>query len=191
MPALAPPVTDETQGLLTYLGQMRDALRASVFGLDDEQVRATPSASTLSLAGLIKHTTFAEERWIQGILAGLKTPERDYETGFVLGPDESLDDLVALQARTAATTREIVEALPDLDYPVPVPQGVPWFPDDVEAWSARWVLLHLIQELGRHAGHADIIRESIDGANAYALITKAEGENPEWLAMLEERATSR
>ena len=45
-----------------------------------------------------------------------------------------------------------------------MPQGVPWFPDDVEAWSVRWVLLHLIEETARHAGHADIVRETIDGA---------------------------
>jgi uncharacterized damage-inducible protein DinB len=187
MPALAPPVKDERDGLLTFLGQMRDALRASVFELDREQVTATPTPSTLSLAGLIKHTTFVEEHWIQGTLAQRQVPERDYETGFVLSDEESLDEILALQADIAAETRRIVEELPDLDYPVAVPKGVPWFPDDVEFWSARWVLLHLIQELGRHAGHADIIREAIDGSNAYALITKAEGERPEWLEMLEAR----
>ena len=56
-----------------------------------------------------------------------------------------------------------------MDQPVPVPKGVPWFPSDVEAWSARWVLLHLIEETARHAGHADIIREAIDGQSAYLL----------------------
>src|SRR5215203_1059846 len=56
-----------------------------------------------------------------------------------------------------------------------VPDGVPWFPDDVEAWSVRWVLLHLIEEIGRHAGHADIMRESIDGATMYELMAGAEG----------------
>jgi uncharacterized damage-inducible protein DinB len=184
---MAPPVTDERDGLLTFLGQMRDAIRVSVFGLDDEQVRATPTPSALSLGGLIKHTAMVERHWIQGILARRETPQIDYDSAFVLGPDESLEDMLAFQQETADTTREIIEALPDLEYPVPVPQGVPWFPKDVEFWSARWVLLHLIQEFGRHAGHADIIREAIDGSNAYVLITKAEGENPEWLAMLEAR----
>jgi hypothetical protein len=56
-----------------------------------------------------------------------------------------------------------------------VPKGVPWFPSDVEAWSVRWVLLHLIEEVGRHAGHADIIRESVDGATAMPLMAAAEG----------------
>ena len=62
-----------------------------------------------------------------------------------------------------------------LDQPVPVPKGVPWFPDDVDAWSVRWVLLHLVEEIARHAGHADIIRESIDGATMFELMAAAEG----------------
>jgi hypothetical protein len=52
---------------------------------------------------------------------------------------------------------------------------VPWFPDGVEAWSVRWVLLHLIEETARHAGHADIVRESIDGATAFPVMAAAEG----------------
>ena len=57
----------------------------------------------------------------------------------------------------------------------PVPRGVPWFPDDIEAWSVRWVLLHLIQETARHAGHADIVRECVDGAAAMPLMAAVEG----------------
>lgn len=84
-----------------------------------------------------------------------------------------------------------VAGIPDLDRPVPVPKGVPWFPDDVEAWSVRWVLLHLIEEIARHAGHADIIRESIDGATMYALMAAAEGWPPtDWLKPWEPPATS-
>jgi hypothetical protein len=56
-----------------------------------------------------------------------------------------------------------------------VPKGVPWFPADVEAWSVRWVLLHLIEETARHVGHADIIRESLDGATAIPLMAAVEG----------------
>jgi hypothetical protein len=69
-----------------------------------------------------------------------------------------------------------------LDAEVPVPKGVPWYPDDVDAWSVRWVLLHLVEEIGRHAGHADIVRESIDGATMYELMAAAEGwPATEWL----------
>jgi hypothetical protein len=69
-----------------------------------------------------------------------------------------------------------------MDVPVPVPKGVPWFPQDVDAWSARWVLLHLIQETTRHAGHADIIRETIDGSNAFVLLAKSKGLQLDYLA---------
>jgi hypothetical protein len=54
------------------------------------------------------------------------------------------------------------------------PSGASWFPDDVEAWSVRWVFLHLISELARHAGHADIIRESIDGATMRELVAASD-----------------
>jgi hypothetical protein len=55
-----------------------------------------------------------------------------------------------------------------------VPKGVPWYPTDVGAWSIRWVLLHLIEETARHAGHADIIREHVDGATAFPLMAADE-----------------
>ena len=74
----------------------------------------------------------------------------------------------------AAETADAVRRV-DLDHVVPVPQGVPWFPTDIEAWTVRWVLLHLIEEVCRHAGHADIVRESLDGATMYALMAAAEG----------------
>ena len=57
----------------------------------------------------------------------------------------------------------------------PVPQGVPWYPDDLDAWSVRWVLMHLVSETARHAGHADIVREAVDGATAFPLMAAAEG----------------
>jgi hypothetical protein len=63
-----------------------------------------------------------------------------------------------------------------------VPKGVPWYPQDLDAWSVRWVLLHLIEEVARHAGHADIVREQIDGATMYALMAAIEGwPATEWL----------
>jgi Protein of unknown function (DUF664) len=74
---------------------------------------------------------------------------------------------------------------------VPVPKGVPWFADDVEAWTLRWVLLHLIEETARHAGHADIVRESIDGATAGALLAAVEGWQPTaWLQPWQPAAVS-
>jgi hypothetical protein len=57
---------------------------------------------------------------------------------------------------------------------VPVPQDIPWFPKGQKSWSVRWVILHVINELARHAGHADIVRETIDGATMYELIAGLE-----------------
>lgn len=183
MPVLAPPVTDEMDGLLKFMAAQRGALKASVFGLSREQATSSPSASAINLAGLIKHCASCERSWVAGHLARREV-DWDYESDWALRDGESVEDVLALMDEVAAETEEIVRGLPDLEVPVPVPDA-PWFPKDVEAWSARWVLLHVIEELARHAGHADIVRESIDGANAFVLMAKSEGDNPEWLTALE------
>jgi hypothetical protein len=183
MPVLAPPVTDERDGLLKFIATQRGALRAALFGLDREHATSTPSASSLNLAGLVKHAANCERSWVAGHLARREI-EWNYDEDFTLRDDETVEDVLARLDAVAAETEEIVNSLPDLEVPVPVPDA-PWFPKDIEAWSARWVLLHVIEELARHAGHADIIRESIDGSNAFVLMAKSEGDNPEWLSMLE------
>jgi hypothetical protein len=183
MPVLAPPVTDEKDGLLKFMAAQRGAIKASVFGLTREQASSTPSVSAINLAGLIKHCASCERSWVAGHL-GRRDVEWDYESDWALRDGESVEDVLAFMDEVAAETEEIVRGLPDLEVPVPVPDA-PWFPKDVEAWSARWVLLHVIEELARHAGHADIVRESIDGANAFVLLAKSEGDNPEWMSMLE------
>ena len=79
--------------------------------------------------------------------------------------------------QTDAVISQISE-ISDLGQPVPVPRGVPRYPDDFEAWSVRWVLSHLISETARHArhaGHADIIREGVDNTTAFPLMAAAEG----------------
>src|SRR5581483_1823610 len=86
----------------------------------------------------------------------------------------SLAAALADYEAAAAETEQIIAGIADLGQPVPVPDA-PWFPKDVEAWSVRWVLLHLIEETARHAGHADVVRESLDGACAYPLMAAAEG----------------
>jgi uncharacterized damage-inducible protein DinB len=183
MPGTVRPVVDERDGLLAYLAQQRDALRYAVHGLTDEQAASTPTASALSLAGLLKHAARMERLWVAGIVAQreLSARDQDYETGFRLEEGETVADVLDYSAAVAKETESIIAEIPDLGQPVPVPKGVPWFPKDVEAWSVRWVLLHVIEETARHAGHADIIRESLDGATMYALMAKAEG----WEAELE------
>jgi uncharacterized damage-inducible protein DinB len=175
MPGQVSPVADEREGLLAYLAQQRYVLRLTAYGLTDEQAGATPTASPLSVGGLIKHVASVEKNWIDIVLQRPGSSAEEYESNFRLGPGETLADVFELYEDTAKNTEAVIAEVTDLGQPVPVPQGVPWFPDDVTAWSVRWVLLHLIQETARHAGHADIIRESVDGATAFPLMAAAEG----------------
>ncbi|WP_328606664.1 DinB family protein [Amycolatopsis sp. NBC_00345] len=174
-----PPVTDERSGLLGFLAQQRHVIRVAAHGLSDEQARAVPSASELSVGGLVKHVANTESGWIDLVL---QLPPKPFEAGMAdyfenyrLGESETLESVLDRYDRIAARTEEVVAGIPDLGRPVPVPKGVPWYPKDVDAWSVRWVLLHLIEETARHAGHADIIRESLDGATAMPLMAAAEG----------------
>ncbi|MDH2427528.1 DinB family protein [Sphaerisporangium sp. TRM90804] len=175
MPVIVPPVADEREGLLGYLAQHRYVLRTAAHGLTDEQARATPTASALSVGGLIKHCASVERTWMNTIRRGPRPSPDAYQKGFVMGPGETLDGVLAEHESAARETDEVVRGIADLGQAVPAPRGVPWCPPDVEAWSVRWVLLHLITETARHAGHADIVRESIDGATAYPLMAAAEG----------------
>lgn len=176
MPALARPVRDETDALLHFLQQQRDALSASAFGLTEEQARSTPSASANSVAGLIQHLAWGERAWVVGILQqrfDLLPPLPDDDPQlFQVADDVTVADLLAIYRETAAMTEAAIASLPNLDVEVPLPEA-PWFPPDTNV-SARWILLHLIEETCRHAGHADIVRETIDGANAFLLIDAAE-----------------
>jgi uncharacterized damage-inducible protein DinB len=174
MPGTVPPVPDERHGLLDFLAQQRCVLRVAAFGLSDEQARLTPTAGTLSVGGLVKHVAATEAYWI-GLVAGRDGAAEDYGSGFVLGEDETLGEVLGRYDDVAAHTEAVVAGIDDLGRPVPVPRDAPWYPQDLEAWSVRWVLLHLIEETARHAGHADIVRESIDGATAYPLMAAAEG----------------
>ncbi len=177
MPGNVNPVKDEREGLLAFLAQQRYVLRLAAHGLTDEQARVKPTASSLSVGGLIKHVAATERSWMDTLLRR-PTPESgetDYVAGFTLGEDETLEGVLASYADAARETEEIIAGIADLGQPVPVPKGVPWFPQDVEAWSVRWVLLHLIEETCRHAGHADILRECLDGATAMPLMAAAEG----------------
>jgi hypothetical protein len=190
MPGLVAPVSNELDGLLAYAAQQRTAIRNSLHGLTFEQATSSPTVSELSLASIAKHVALVERNWIVRILAQREV-EMNYMDSFSLDEGETVADIIALLDEVGAETEEVVRGLPSLDHPAPVPQGVPWFPDDVESWSARWVVLHVIEEIARHAGHADIIREAIDGKTMYEVMAEAEGwrtELDEMYAKAEEMA---
>jgi uncharacterized damage-inducible protein DinB len=179
MPGSVPPVANEREGLLAFLAQQRYVLRLTAYGLTDEQVRAAPGPGSLSVGGLIKHVAKCERGWIDTVLqrdrgVSIEAAQAEYESDFRLAPGETIDDVLALYDDVAAETERVMASIADLDQPVPVPPA-PWNPDDVEAWSVRWVLLHLIEETARHAGHADLVREAVDGATAFPLMAAAEG----------------
>jgi hypothetical protein len=179
MPFQAPPVVDERDALAAYLLQQQDAFRAVVHGLTDEQAGLRPTPSTLCLGALVKHVTFVQGGWLeQALHAPHPVPPRGAESNAAWQEAWSWteSDTVALAlAAFDAVSQRVVEAARSVgpDLPVPVPPA-PWNPTDVDAWSVRWVWLHLIEELARHAGHADIIREAVDGATSFALVAARE-----------------
>jgi hypothetical protein len=130
MPGLVPPVADERAALLGYLRQMRLVIKIAAYGLTDEQARATPSASTLSVGGLVEHVAAVEQSWMDTVLERPQGTETDYEANFRLEPGETLAEVLEHYDAVAAETEAVVASIPDLGQAVPVPQGVPWFPDD-------------------------------------------------------------
>lgn len=155
-------------------GERGHFLRFTTRGLTDEQARQRTTVSDLCLGGLIKHVAAAERGWVAFILEGPSAmadatamTEDDWARRadqFRLLPGETLAGVLASYADVARRTDELVTSLPDLSAAHPLPKA-PWFPPG-EQWSARRVLLHIIAETAQHAGHADIIRETLDGATS-------------------------
>jgi len=173
-----PDTPDERAGLLAFLDQQRQAVRNAAYGLTEEKARTTTTGSSLSVGGLVKHVADAERNWIDKVLECDTSDPTDYSAyiaGFTMTADETLAGLLRLYEEQARRTDTAIAAVADLGRPVPLPKGVPWFPGSA---SVRWVLLHLIEETARHAGHADIIRESLDGATAGSLMAAVEGWEP-------------
>ncbi|HME49647.1 DinB family protein [Mycobacterium sp.] len=184
MPGLPPPAAGERQTLLNFVAFQQNAFFAVAYGLTDDDARSTPTVSALSIGGLIKHATGVQHSWTERASSapGFPPPDprpleqqmADHADQLTMRDDETLEGLLdGLRTQNTQTLRVFAEA--DLDAGVPVPRNVPWFPKDIDHWSVRWVAMHLIEELSRHAGHADIIRESIDGATMYELMAGVEG----------------
>jgi uncharacterized damage-inducible protein DinB len=185
MLAMPLPVAGERHALLEYLKYQQTAFLAVSHGLTDEKARCTPTVSKLCISGLIKHVTTMEYAWTLPVaapsepfaaqdprsLVGMMADLEDKET---VHDDESLDGLLATyRAQNAETIRVFADA--DLDETVEVPPHIDALYTDPCEWTVRWVLLHIIEELTRHAGQADIIRESIDGATMYELLFALDG----------------
>jgi uncharacterized damage-inducible protein DinB len=173
-PADAPTARGERADLLEALAKHRHFLRFTARDLTDEQAGQRTTVSALCLGGLIKHVTAVEQGWAAFILEG-PSPAHDFAAmteadwarradEFRMLPGETLAGVLAGYAETARRTDELVASLPDLSDAHPLPKA-PWFEPGAQ-WSARRVLLHIIAETAQHAGHADIIREALDGAKS-------------------------
>ncbi|MEA2484397.1 MAG: hypothetical protein QOC55_2344, partial [Thermoleophilaceae bacterium] len=150
------PVTDERTALAAYLAYQRATVLTKAAGLDQQQLGATVAPSSLTLAGLVKHLAYVEDFWVQAVFLGVPDPEpwasapfdQDPDWEFHSAPDDSPDALVALYVAAAARTDAVLAAhLPDDLSTGTRKRGGPW--------TLRWIVLHLIEETARHAGHAD------------------------------------
>ena len=156
----------ERADLLESLARHRFFLRFTVRDLTDEQAAARPTASALCLGGLIKHVAETEQMWMKfavgggEAMAGGADAEVDWNSRFDMAPGDTLADVLKRYEAVARRTDELVGTL-DLDADYPLPEA-PWFEPGAR-WSVRRVLLHVIAETSQHAGHADIIRETLDG----------------------------
>jgi hypothetical protein len=156
---------DERTTILEMLDFYRATMVMKCDGLEPAQLGQTLPPSTMTLAGLFKHSAMVEDMWITVRFAGQPLPEpwasapidQDEDWEWHSAPDDSFDYLRDLHAAACARTDAAIKDIP-LDTLAPAPDhfGNPW--------NLRWVLLHLIEEAARHAGHADLIRESIDGS---------------------------
>ncbi|WP_331723682.1 MULTISPECIES: DinB family protein [unclassified Streptomyces] len=165
---------DERGALLAFIEAQRGGLRRTVLGLTEEQAASRPSASELSLSGLLKHVAECELSWLRMAQERPNEKQREESTwheSFKLVGDETVPQMLAFWDAIAKQTEEFIHSVPSLDDTFPLPQA-PWFPKDGRV-SMRWMLLHLIEEIGRHAGHADIVRESLDGKTAFELVALA------------------
>lgn len=159
------PLDPERVAMLEALAQQRYFLLHTVEGLTDDQARLTPTASELCLGGLVKHVALTERGWTDFVEHGSMASgdDADYaarEREFHLLEDETLEEVVALYREVAAHTDELVRTC-DLSADHPLPPA-PWFRPG-ERRSARRVFAHILAETAHHTGHADILRESIDG----------------------------
>ncbi|MBC7302848.1 MAG: DinB family protein [Nocardia sp.] len=164
----------ERTDILEMLAKHRHFLRFTVRDLTDEQAGLRTTASELCLGGLIKHVAAVEANWANFIVDGpaeapdfaSMTEEQIAQWGeiFKMLPGETLAGVLAEYEQVAARTDDVVRTLPDLNVSQPLPEA-PWF-EPGGRWTARRTLMHIMTETAQHSGHADIIRESLDGAKS-------------------------
>lgn len=150
-PEFPRPTPDERELLLRWLAYLRGSVLRKAAGLSDEQARWTPPGALIPVLGVINHLTRVEWRWIDGELGGQEVSRS--ETEFRPGEELTVSMAVSAYQERGRATEAAIRALPSLDVPGRSGDGT----------DARWILIHLINETARHAGHADAVRELLDG----------------------------
>lgn len=171
----------------TLIEWVRGALvnaRSIGYGLTGDQLRSHPVASSeLTLGWLLLHIGEVAEGWLGRAAAAPGTPETRHplpeafaraETVNLVAPDATAEEILAEYDRRCAAGLEHLRAA-DLDAAVPVPTEMPWFPPGLPAFNGRWAVQHVLTEIERHSGHADILREAIDGRTMYDLLAEDQG----------------
>jgi uncharacterized damage-inducible protein DinB len=162
-----PLVGTEAEILLGFLDFHRDTLRRKTEGLDAAQLRRTLGPSTMTLGGLLKHLAFVEDWWFTQVFAGRPAPQpwadvdwrSDSDWDWHSAAEDSPQQLRRLYDESVARSQELVGSDPDLETVCPRPsRGHPG-----REYSLRWIVVHMVEEYARHNGHADLIRESVDG----------------------------
>jgi uncharacterized damage-inducible protein DinB len=160
-------MTREHEDLLGLLAEVRKRLLIPTRDISDADAAKRTTVSELTLGGLIRHLATGERLWLQV----LKSADGSLPDGMLdtaqYSMSETLSHWLSAYSAAAAETDAHVRSLPSLDVEVQLPT-TPWSPPEPQFWSARRIVLHLIHETAQHAGHADIIRESLDGANSTA-----------------------
>jgi uncharacterized damage-inducible protein DinB len=152
----------EREALELNLDAQREGLIRKIEGLDDATARQAPTASSLSLLGLVKHAVTWERRWFQVVMAGRELPDgwptvrpEPRDADLMVDETDTVEHWVASYREQIEQSRAVVASL-DL--------GSPCARKDIIECNVRYVMFHMIQETARHAGHADIIRETLDGS---------------------------
>jgi uncharacterized damage-inducible protein DinB len=160
-------LTPEREDLLTLVADQRTNFLYTVDDITDEQARTRTTVSELTLGGLAKHLAGVQRTWLE-VIGGTAPATVAWSD---LDPDQhrmtqsqTLPGVLGSFHDAAAAFDQAVRDERDLDRLVTLPQ-YPWSPPQPVAWSVRHILLHVLREIAHHSGHADIIREALDGAS--------------------------
>ncbi|WP_306363875.1 DUF664 domain-containing protein [Nocardia sp. CC227C] len=159
-------VDREREDLIANLAEQRRLFGITLRGIEDDQARQRTTVSELTLGGLLHHLVDTERHWVTVAVERDENSEFDLsemDSRYRMGPDETVAGLLAEWEAVAQRTERLIREVDSFDTPIPIPTA-PWAPER-EYWPVRTILFNIFREIAHHSGHADIIREALDGAN--------------------------